>query len=57
MHARAGTIGGMTLAYLVQHGEKEPLPVTGLESPGGPVALKPWSRATIAWIVRPLTKP
>ena len=26
MHARAGTIGGMTLAYLVQHGEKEPLP-------------------------------
>jgi broad specificity phosphatase PhoE len=26
MHARAGTIGGTTLAYLVQHGEKEPLP-------------------------------
>ena len=23
---RAGTMGGMTLAYLVQHGEKEPLP-------------------------------
>ena len=26
MQARSGTIGGMTLAYLVQHGEKEPLP-------------------------------
>jgi hypothetical protein len=26
MHTRARTIGGMTLAYLVQHAEKEPLP-------------------------------
>jgi broad specificity phosphatase PhoE len=25
-HLGGGTIGGMTLAYLVQHGEKEPLP-------------------------------